>query len=342
MSLLPWQTAVIESAELRCTLLPDKGGELRSILHRASGVELLATLRDVPLDDGSHTLISPGADEPAFNRWYAGGWQELLPNGDAPCSVDGISHSFHGEAWGRPWRIVNRTAASITTEVDLQWPPLRLQRTIILTNQPTAVEITERLTNTGSAPARILWGHHPAFGAPLVAEGATIIAPAARLETVHCDATSRLQPARDLVWPFAHTTSGEPIDVSVVGDAARGTHDLCLLHGYTVGRVGIDSPALGLRATLEFDPALFPWLWIWQLYGGAEAAPFAGACCLALEPWSGPPTLTRAIAEDSALTIDPGASRTTTLRLLIEPSRPTTTQPDDNHGAHHHHEHSIR
>lgn len=315
-----WQNVVIENAELRCTFLPAKGGEITSLYHKSHELELLATLRDVPLDDDTHGLVEAGATELAFNRWYAGGWQELLPNGDAPCTVDGIEHSFHGESWGRAWRVVAQTTDSITMTVDLNWPPLRLQRTVALGSSPPAVLISEELTNTGPTAAQILWGHHPAFGAPLVAEGATIIAPIAQMETVYCDETSRLAAAGDLTWPKAYDKDGAIVDVSRVQAAAAQTHDLCLLHGFSEGTIGIHNPLLGLDVTLSFDATLFPWLWIWQLYGGAEEAPFAGAYCLALEPWSGPPTLTRAIADDSVLVLAPNESRSTTLSLTIEPS----------------------
>ena len=320
-----WQKVVIENAELRCTFLPAKGGEITSLYHKSRAVELLATLRDVPLDDDTHGLVEPGSTEQAFNRWYAGGWQELLPNGDAPCTVDGVEHSFHGESWGRQWRVVAQTNESITMTVDLLWPPLRLRRTVALASNPTAILISEELTNTGAAPAQVLWGHHPAFGAPLVAEGATIVAPAAQMETVYCDTTSRLTAANNLTWPYAYDKDGTRVDVSRVQGAATQTHDLCLLHGFSEGMIGIHNPLLGLDVTLSFDAAVFPWLWIWQLYGGAEEAPFLDAYCLALEPWTGPPTLTRAIADESVLVLAPNESRSTTLSLTIEPSQQELT-----------------
>ena len=68
---------------------------------------------------------------------------------------------------------------------------------------------------------------------------------------------------------------------------------------------------------LEFDPTLFRWLWIWQLYGGGEAEPFAGGYLVGLEPWTGPPQLSRGIAAGHALELEPGAAQETILRLQV-------------------------
>lgn len=312
-----WPEAVIENAHLRCAFLPGKGGEMISLVDRRTGHELLGRLRPTPPDDGSLAVALPAVTEETFNRWYAGGWQELLPNGDAPCEVDGVCHSFHGESWGRPWRIVRQTATSLSFEVDLSWPPLRLERTVTLDDTAAGLVIEERLTNTGAATARILWGHHPVFGGPLLAAGGRIIAPAGTMETVQCDATSRLEAAAGLSWPHGRGVGGRDVDVSLVQPRERRSHDLCLLTGFREGYVGLENPALGLRVMMEFDPALFRWLWIWQLYGGGEAEPFAGGYVVGLEPWTGPPQLSRGIAAGHALELEPGTTRETSLRLRV-------------------------
>jgi len=240
-----WPEAVIENEHLRCVFLPDKGGEMVSLVDRRTGHELLGRLRPTPPDEGSHALAAPAATEAMFNRWYAGGWQELLPNGDAPCEVDGVHHSFHGESWGRPWQVVGHSATSLEMRVDLLWPPLRLERTVSLDDAGLVIE--ERLTNTGSAPARILWGHHPVFGGPLLGAGARIIAPAGTMETVPCDGTSRLAATGGLAWPTGRGVNGRDVDVSLVQPREQRSHDLCLLTGFREGIVGLENPAPGRR-----------------------------------------------------------------------------------------------
>lgn len=87
--------------------------------------------------------------------------------------------------------------------------------------------------------------------------------------------------------------------------------------GFAEGFVGIENRECGLRGVLEFDPELFRWLWIWQLYGGGETEPFAGGYMVGLEPWTGPPQLSCAVAAGHAVCLDPGASHETSLRLRV-------------------------
>ena len=215
---------------------------------------------------------------------------------------------------------MGRSATSLEMRVDLSWPPLRLERTVSLDDAEAGIVIDERLTNTGSATARILWGHHPVFGGPLLGAGARIIAPAGSMETVRCDGTSRLVDTGGLAWPTGRGVHGGDVDLSLVQPREQRSHDLCLLTGFREGFVGLENPALGMRVMLEFDPALFRWLWIWQLYGGGEAEPFAGGYVVGLEPWTGPPQLSRGIAGGHTLTLEPGASRNTILRLRVTAS----------------------
>jgi galactose mutarotase-like enzyme len=312
---MAWEAVAIEDEHLRLVALPAKGGEISSLVHRPTGVELLARLRPLPPDDGTLHQLGPGSDEASFNRWYAGGWQELLPNGDAPCEIDGIAHSFHGDAWHAPWTTRRLGPRALAMEVVLDHARLRLQRTVELAGG--AVVIAERLANEGDRPLPILWGHHPAFGAPLAGPGSRIIAPPASMETVRCGARSRYPDRTGLAWPAASRADGSTDDVSaVLGPDAR-THDLCLLRDLPEGRLGLENPGVGLRATLRFDPALFRWAWIWMLHGGEDEPPFDGHC-VALEPWTGPPGLPRAIAEDAALVLEPDRPVETEVRLEIE------------------------
>lgn len=308
-----WEVLTLRSGHLACDVLPGKGAEIETLRHLPTGAQVLGRLRPTPPPDGTLGDRFPGADEGEFTRWYGGGWQGLLPNGDGPCTVDGVRHSFHGESWGRAWTVESATAAAATLTTDLAWPPLHVSRRIELPGDRAAIAIAERVENRGTADARILWGHHPVFGAPLLGPGSRIDLPPGDLETVRCDATSRFASATGLRWPPV----GD-VDASIVPPAAHGSHDLCLVTGFDTGRARLTSPDGSLSATLEFDAGLFRWLWIWQLFGGAEAEPFAGRHVLGIEPWTGPPGLDRAVRDGAALVLHPGEARETTITLTID------------------------
>jgi galactose mutarotase-like enzyme len=301
-----WTEIVLRSRHLTCVVLPEKGAEIATLTCGA--MQVLGRLRDTPAPDASYGTCFPGADEAAFNRWYAGGWQGLLPNGDAPCVVDGVRHSFHGESWGRAWTVLRADDESALLAVDIAHPPLRVTRELLVADDRAAIVVREEVENIGPAPARVLWGHHPVFGGVLAAPGAVIELPAGDLETVHCDATSRFADATGLRWPLP--------EVATVPEGP--SHDLCLVTGFDTGRARVVAPDGMLVVTIDFDPTLFRWLWIWQLFGGAETEPFAGRRVLGIEPWTGPPSLQRAAADGHALALEPGTTRATEITLTID------------------------
>ncbi len=306
----PWRRITVEGACLRVVLLPGKGAELVDLHDLRSGVDLLAHLRPAPPDDG--TLLAAGTE---FDRWYAGGWQVLLPNGGDMCTVDGVDHAFHGETWARAWEVVWERPGAVELAVELHSLPLRVRRRVEVDGSRALLRIDQRVTSLAAAPLRLLWGEHPAFGPPLVDEGARLRMPPCRLEAVRCDSRSRLLPGARAAWPRVPALDGTSVDISHIRGRRAGTHDLCLAHDLAGGWYAIENERLGLGVRVEFDAAHFPWVWIWQLYGDADDEPFVGGHCLAVEPFTGPPGLSAAIAAGAALELGPGESRRTVVEL---------------------------
>lgn len=199
--------------------------------------------------------------------------------------------------------------------------PLRVERRRVLDAERAALVVDETVANEGDAPARLLWGHHPAFGPPLLGPGARIELAGGSMRTVHADSRSRLAPAEGLAWPHAVGVDGAAVDVSAVPGPDARAHDRCLLDGLAEGRVRLVRPALGLAARLEWDAARFPWLWVWQPFGAADDPPFSEGYCLALEPWTGPPCLAEGVRRGDALA--PGELRSTRITLAVERLVPT-------------------
>ncbi|CAA9552718.1 MAG: hypothetical protein AVDCRST_MAG79-2815 [uncultured Thermoleophilia bacterium] len=310
-----WRELHLESETLALTLLPDKGAEIVSLVDRRTGAELLARLRPTPPDDGS--LRAEGTD---FDRWYAGGWQELLPNAGDACVVDGVAHAFHGESWARPWAVRSASATEATFAVTLTSAPLRVTKRLRLADDAARLELEETLEHIGTAPLDVLWGQHPAFGPPLVGAGARVTVPACRVTVVAVDGRSRLAPSEGR-WPLVPDRRGAPIDISRVSGREARTHDLALLHDLEDGWYRLERPEADLGVLVTFDATLFTWLWMWQLYGDADDEPFRDGYCLALEPFTGPPGLAAARAAGEVLRLEPGERRST--RFSLEAYRPS-------------------
>src|SRR5665647_1564117 len=116
-----WQVVNLETPQLRVDVVPGKGGDLTSVVHLTTGVELLWHTRWGLRARGSMT--TPGSSEAALSEAYPGGWQSVFPNaGDAAhehgsngrCTVrcgPGLGRAACGGTSGVRWQA--RDACSI-------------------------------------------------------------------------------------------------------------------------------------------------------------------------------------------------------------------------------------
>jgi len=295
-----WERLSLESEQLRAVVLPGRGGDVLSLEHRPSGSSLLW---NAPWATPAGPSVPAGAD---FHDWYRGGWQDLFPNGGPPCVVDGVAHEQHGEAWRRTWS-AREIDGGVELEATLASLPLRARRRIEL-DGPT-LRVRERIEHVGAEPLRWMWGHHPAWGGDLLDAGVHVDLPGGRVECcgLDLDATSRLAAVGEGDWPLAPGRDGATVDLSVVPERATRSHDFCVIRDLADGWYALRNPRRGLGVALRFPRELFRYLWMWQAFDGAMIAPFdRGTYALALEPWTGPPSLAAAVARGAALRLAPG------------------------------------
>jgi hypothetical protein len=246
---------------------------------------------------------------------YRGGWQELFPNAGGAGTVLGTPLPFHGEVsrsrWSAEWHEDGRDV-TLTSGTRL---PLVLKRRMRLDPTRPVLFLEETISNEAAFPVPYVWGHHPAYGPPLTASGASIDLPGG---TVTADAgmdTSMvdLVPGSSHIWPNATGRDGALVDLSVVPAAPR--QRLCYIQNLDAGWYAIRNPASGHGAALAWDVATFPCLWFWQEIGG-EGFPWYGrARITALEPQTQAPShgLEAAIAAGTARTLPANGSATARL-----------------------------
>ena len=176
--------------------------------------------------------------------------------------------------------------------------------------------LAERVVNRSGETSSFTWGHHCVVGPPFLEAGCRLDAPVRTVVTIPemWEDTARLAPGRRSPWPHAELRAGGTVDLREVPGPDAGSHDDVYLEGVADGYVAVENPRLDLAFRLEFDPAVFRWLISWQPYGGAEAAPLAGAYALGVEPWSTRLPLGEAAAAGEALRLGPGETFSTELR----------------------------
>ncbi len=315
-----WRALTLETEHLRVTVLPDKGADIVELLHVPSGVDVLFK--------APWGLLPPGAPprEEAegleFIGNYEGGWQELLPNANDACTWNDIELPFHGEVALLPWEAVQSGSRKLRLSVDCQRLPLRLDRVMRLDEDRAELSVEGTVTNVGEHRVPFVWGHHLVLGPPFLEAGCRLELPATSIVTTEeiWEETARLQPGQRSDWPHAALSAGGTVDLQEVPGPEAGSHDDLFVGGFADGTAIVRNPRLGLRFRLHWDKTVFPWVVLWQPYGGAVDPSLAGSYALGVEPWTSRHNLAAAVETGEARWLDPGEVLTTTLVASVDTS----------------------
>jgi galactose mutarotase-like enzyme len=271
------RSIVIENEFLRTAFRVDRGCDLTEFLYKPRDIDFLwhrpGPIRRSDSGDNSRTDIR-------FLDQYQGGWQELFPQAGAAAEYRGATLPFHGEAWALPWEFEIRSddpaegRVSFWTRTTLL--PLCLRRDVSLTAGAAILRFDETVTNESGEAIEFMWGHHPAFGAPLLDEDSIVEAPAKLIQV-----GGSLQP-----WPI--DSSG--IDHSRLVPENSDHEVMKYLHELRAGWVALTHPRQKVGIGLIFDPEIFPYVWLWQEFGYTQGYPwFGSAYVLGMEPQSSLP-----------------------------------------------------
>jgi hypothetical protein len=310
-----WRALVIADDALAVTVLPERGAEITSIVHRRSGTELLFRAPWGLQPPGSRPRENAGGH--SFLERYAGGWQELFPSVNDATTYRGEPIPFHGEVAGLPWTCED-DGDRLRCSVRCERTPFRLGR--VMRIEHGRLVLDETVTNEGGEEAEFVWGHHVVLGPPFLGRGCVLDAPVRTIVTIPevWEDTARLEPGQEEAWPNARLRGGRSVDLRTVPGPEAGSHDDVYLTGLDAGWATVTNPRLGLRFGLEFDEKVFRWLISWQPYGGARAMPLTGSYALGIEPWVSRRPLGEAAARGEAISLGPGAAFTTSLAAFVE------------------------
>lgn len=308
----------LENGRVRVAVLPHKGADIYAFTHVPSGTEFLMR---TPAG-----LQPPGASPPEdFLENYEGAWQELFPNHNDACNYRGRPVPFHGEVALLSWAFAvvadDAQATTLRLSVGCRQTPFRLTRWMRLPSEGTTLELMSTVENLSANAEHLVWGHHLVLGGDFLMNGCRLEIPAGRLTTPEVlfePATAVLAPGQDEPWPMARgRRPGERIDLRAIPGPQAHSHDDACLTGLAEGRWTVVNPRLGLGFRLEWDAAVFPWVQMWQPYGGADLPPLTGIYGLGLEPWVSRFPLAQAIESGQARCIGPGETLTTQVRASV-------------------------
>jgi hypothetical protein len=315
---------VLENSAMRVTVLPDKGSDIVELRLKRLDLDVLWT-SPTGLRDPRTTLPSSDAAGVMMD-FYEGGWQEIVPSGGPSSAHMGTSWGQHGESTTLPWdvRVVEDSPDHVAVEmrVRLLRYPISLHKTLHMRGATAVLEIEETLTNEADEPVDIMWGHHPAVGAPFLSAACRFYLPGGEVRVPEAIGFERQRAAPGAAgsWPLIQDVDGGVLDLSRMPAPEARTAEMLYVTQMPEGWYAIANDELGAGFGLSWDPAVFPHLWYWQVARGSYGYPWYGRTySMALEPFSSWPGegLAAAVACGSALRLAAGERRSTVLYAVL-------------------------
>ena len=310
-------TLTLAAPGIEVVLDPAHGAEIL-VVRRPGGANVLATY-DWASPVWASRSTSYGRDETDWLSEYRGGWQELFPNAGPPSTVLGVPLPFHGEVSRAAWEVVDATETAVTLRTPARLP-LILERRMSLDPVRAVLRVEEQVTTDADVAVPFLWGHHPAFAAPV---GARIDLPPGVRASV--DPTYDPEPpAGDLrlgvraPWPVVEGRDGSPVRLDEVGPGP--TDRVVFLDGFPdPAWAAVRGVAPGLGVAMAWDRAAFPCAWNWWQVEGPGHPWHGRARIMAIEPATAWPAdgLAAAAALGTAHVVRPGEVRTAWLTMAL-------------------------
>jgi hypothetical protein len=299
----------LASDDLQVDVLPANGADVRSIVDRRMGIDLLWT---APWGTDLRPEDAPTSRDAWLTRTW-GGWQVLLPNTGAEARELGTAWGFHGEAGMRAWEVVGAGASDLALMLDLETAPLTLRRSYRVAGPTLSVETTVR--NLSSEPVEFLWGEHPTYGEAFAA-GARLDIGARTLQVELADGVA--VAAGDRVdWP------GRDLDFLPARTPSRFLFGY--LDGLAEGTYLVRNDRLGLAVRLTWPLDIFGCVWLWEEIAFTQDPPWGGqAYAIGIEPQVAYPALGMTELRrrgGHGLVVGPEASIGATMTLSIEHGR---------------------
>jgi len=274
------RAVVIQNELIRVTVLAGKGADIVEFLYKPLDLDFMWANPSGPR--APEQVTPPPDPNNCFGDFYYGGWQELFPHGSRSTEVFGAQMVQHGEVWGLPWEVLveedrpDRVTVAFRTRTRMT--PFVLEKRLTLRKGKAVLEIDETAHNLGRTDLAIMWGHHPAFGAPFLDETCTLYAPAK---------TVRVDLDHSTTWPNGAHADAEKENFSRMPARDSGVGRMLYLEDLRDGWYALHNPKLKAGFGMRWDHKKFPVVWIWQEATGKSRSPWFGhAYACAIEPFS--------------------------------------------------------
>ena len=305
------KTVIIENDILRIEILAGKGTDIVEFLYKPEDIDFMWR-SPIPFHNPYLFPITKESKPGNFLDYYPGGWQEIFPNGGAPCEYKGAVLGLHGEVALLPWdyKILEDTSekVSVLFSVGTYRTPFELEKIITIEKGNGYIEIEEKVKNTGGQNMDFMWGHHPAFGKPFLSSDCFIKLSSCKIKVIPGDGKSLTNLKQtEGIWPYVEGIDGNKVDISRIPSEKDNVSDVIFLTDLKEGKYEIINEKKKIGFFFEFPLSVFRCLWFWRIAGGSYDYPWYGRNYnVALEPFSSLPNLEEAVKRGDQLKLKPG------------------------------------
>jgi galactose mutarotase-like enzyme len=253
------QVLTLANSEIRLTIRPDLGGRIDQLEDLQTGHSWL--WHPSHYSPKATRSLAVGA---SFDDHWTGGWDEVFPN-DAAGLFQGRNLADHGELWSQQWEILESSPLSITLVYPCQTVPVRVEKTIQLdANRPEA-SLVYQFHNLSEEPIPFLFKHHAAIA---IEAGDEILLPDCWVEPAFLEFSKIIGQPGKTRFPKAIGANGETVDLRVMPPPSSQLQEFYYSSELSQGFCGIRHQRTQTSLLMTFEPADFPYVWMFQSYGG--------------------------------------------------------------------------
>jgi hypothetical protein len=255
----PTQILILENSEMRLTIRPDLGGRIDQLEDRQTGHFWLWHPSDYTPD--TTRSLPVGA---SFDEEWTGGWDEVFPN-DAAGAFQGRNLVDHGELWSQWWEILQCLPLSTTLGYQCQTVPVRVEKTIQLDPIRSEAKLIYEFENQSEEEIPFLFKHHAAIA---IEAGDEILLPDCWVEPAFLEFSKLIGQPGKTRFPQAIGANGEAIDLRRMPPPSSQLQEFYYSFDLASGYCGIRNQRTQSALRMTFDTADFPFVWMFQSYGG--------------------------------------------------------------------------
>jgi galactose mutarotase-like enzyme len=255
----PQNTIALENAEIQLLIRPDLGGRIDQLYDKSADH---AWLWHPPTYDASQTRALPiGA---SFDEHWSGGWDEIFPN-DAAGEFREYSWVDHGELWSQSWEVQEHSRFSVKLRLHCQTLPVRVEKTIEIHPTKPEFSIGYQFENLSDAEIPFLFKHHAAIA---IEPGDEILLPDCLIEPVVLEFSRIIGQECKTKFPIAFDADGNEVNLKTTRDRASQLQEFFYSSELAEGACGIRNLRSQTSLNMQFDTTDFPYVWMFQSYGG--------------------------------------------------------------------------